>query len=371
VPGRVQSERYQCQEAGVRSVAVGADQLHRRHRDHHHDHRDRVVCWQGQQAGGHCRAAGRAEDALTGSRKRGVRVWPHDAHASCGHPCPVGDADRSSRGGRGHRRARQKSGVAARLWPRGGEPTQIQRGRPVLSALEGTVANEVNERRPPGSRGQQDPVSQRLRRRSVTPIEASSMHSADIAAVNRNGPPATSPTARGTAHAPHATTNSHSAPPAANPYPSRDPERHGRDDTHPQAQWPGVGYVADRPQIRAQCQRDARTGICQRERDRQRGRNRYRGEQRRPDRARPNLNCSHSCQATLPLIVGLNVGGLLVSGAGVPGALLTMGAVVCAVGLLTVLSKPVRHAAIRLPRRSWGGLARPGARRPWLADVLR
>ena len=49
---------------------------------------------------------------------------------------------------------------------------------------------------------------------------------------------------------------------------------------------------------------------------------------------------------TLPLIVGLNVGGLLVSVAGIRGALLVMGAVVCVVGVLAMLSGPVRHASI-------------------------
>lgn len=54
------------------------------------------------------------------------------------------------------------------------------------------------------------------------------------------------------------------------------------------------------------------------------------------------------CQ-TVPLIVGLNAGGLLVSGAGVRGALLTMGGVVCVVGALAVISRSVRHASIGAP----------------------
>jgi MFS family permease len=54
------------------------------------------------------------------------------------------------------------------------------------------------------------------------------------------------------------------------------------------------------------------------------------------------------CQ-TVPLIVGLNAGGLLVSDAGVRGALLTMGGVVCAVGVLAVLSRSVRHAPTGAP----------------------
>ena len=49
---------------------------------------------------------------------------------------------------------------------------------------------------------------------------------------------------------------------------------------------------------------------------------------------------------TLPLVVGLNVGGLIVSVAGIRGALLVMGAVVCVVGVLAMLSGPVRHASI-------------------------
>ena len=49
---------------------------------------------------------------------------------------------------------------------------------------------------------------------------------------------------------------------------------------------------------------------------------------------------------TLPLVVGLNLAGLIVSVAGIRGALLVMGGVVCVVGVLAVLSRPVRHASI-------------------------
>lgn len=49
---------------------------------------------------------------------------------------------------------------------------------------------------------------------------------------------------------------------------------------------------------------------------------------------------------TLPLVVGLNIGALIVSGAGVRGALLVMGAGVSVVGVLAALSKPVRRASI-------------------------
>lgn len=52
---------------------------------------------------------------------------------------------------------------------------------------------------------------------------------------------------------------------------------------------------------------------------------------------------------TVPLIVGLNAGGLLVSDAGVRGALLTMGGVVCVAAVLAVPSRSVRHASIEAP----------------------
>ena len=52
------------------------------------------------------------------------------------------------------------------------------------------------------------------------------------------------------------------------------------------------------------------------------------------------------CQ-TMPLIVGLNLGALIVSGAGVRGALLVMGTSVALVGVLAVLSKPIRRACVR------------------------
>lgn len=53
------------------------------------------------------------------------------------------------------------------------------------------------------------------------------------------------------------------------------------------------------------------------------------------------------CQ-TLPLVIGLNAGALLVSGAGVRGALLVMGAAVGVVGVLAGASRPVRRASISL-----------------------
>ena len=63
---------------------------------------------------------------------------------------------------------------------------------------------------------------------------------------------------------------------------------------------------------------------------------------------------------TLPLVVGLNLAGLIVSVAGIRGALLVMGGVVCVVGVLAVLSRPV---VVRPDPRFLPGIAARGRNR--------